>query len=479
MFVAPTQPVAGEARHALVIGNGAYANSPLRNPVNDARAMAKVLGESGFNVMLVENGTQADMRRAIRSFGNRIAQGGIGLFYYAGHGIQRGGRNYLLPVNADIAQEYEIEFAAIDVNLVMASIDSAKNGLNIVILDACRNNPFARSWRSVTAGLAQMDAPTGTFIAFATSPGSVASDGSGDNSVYTKYVVAEMQRPSVPIEQMFKHVRNGVMAETKGQQIPWESSSLRGEFAFRGIPGAGPSHAEIDKLIRDALERQRKQYEEQGFRPPPPIAAVPPQLAPLAGAPAQTARPRAAFPKQGDTFTYRLIELDGRERPSSTYTATVKGSTNGVVLEQVTVAGATPLEWAHTGGPYVVNLGVSVFSPYLPAFGTLQPGQKLPATNNFDASTCLTGWACSASAAVTGRDRIQLPGGTFDAVRVRVEQNWSGGTLHWSFLGGRTLTVWYSPELNRAIKYQNREWSARGNGVTGDFDLELVSYQLK
>jgi hypothetical protein len=164
LVIEPEKPIPSEARHALVVGNSAYINGPLRNPVNDARAMAKALSESGFSVTLVENGTQTGMQQAIRAFGDRIAKGGVGLFYFAGHGLQTRSKNFLIPVNADIAHEYEIEFAAVDTNLVLASMDAAKNGLNIVILDACRNNPFQRSSRSVQAGLAQMDAPTGTFL---------------------------------------------------------------------------------------------------------------------------------------------------------------------------------------------------------------------------------------------------------------------------------------------------------------------------
>jgi caspase domain-containing protein len=482
--IVPKEAASGESRHALVIGNGAYANGPLRNPVNDARAMAQALGEAGFNVMLVENATRAGMHRAIRTFGSLISKGGVGLFYYAGHGIQTGGRNFLIPVNADIEQEYEIEFGSIDMNLVLATMDSAKNGLNIVILDACRNNPFSRGFRSVQAGLAQMEAPTGTFIAFATAPGSVAADGAGENGVYTKYLLAEMALPGVPIELMFKQVRNGVMAETKGRQIPWESSSLRGEFAFRGIPGAvaQPNQAEIEKLIREALDRQRKQFEELGFRPPPvdaPRKEGAPAIASLAPSGPASALRTPSLPRQGDTFTYELIQPDRRDRRQSIYTVTVKAVTRDVVLEQVAVTGNPPIEWAHTGGPYVVNLGVSVFSPYLSAFGRVGPETRLGSAANLDHSTCQTGWTCRVQATIAGRERIRIPAGTFDTVRVRIEQSWSGGTLFWSSLGGRTLTVWYAPEINRALKYQNREWSSRGDGVTGNFDLELTSYQLK
>jgi hypothetical protein len=273
-----------DIRHALVIGNSAYAQGPLRNPVNDARAIAKVLTDTGFKVTLLQDASHPAMVRAIRLFGEHIAKGGVGLFYFAGHGLQVRGRNYLVPVNADIAHEEEIEFNAVDVNLVLAKMDAAKNGLNIVILDACRNNPFARSFRSMQTGLAQMDAPTGTFIAFATAPGSVAADGTGEHGVYTKYLLAEITKPGIPIEQLFKQVRNGVMRETANKQIPWESSSLRGDFAFR--PGAYQAsvadavaealkrereaqRVEVEKMLQAALQRQREQLAASGLRPPP------------------------------------------------------------------------------------------------------------------------------------------------------------------------------------------------------------------
>ncbi|MDX1377099.1 MAG: caspase family protein, partial [Burkholderiales bacterium] len=219
----------GQRRSALVIGNSAYKVGPLRNPVNDARAMGRALADTGFQVQVLEDATQAGMRRAIREFGKQIASGGIGLFYYAGHGMQVRGKNYLIPVNADIQAEDEIVDQAIDANFVLAKMDSANNGLNIVILDACRNNPFHRSFRSAAQGLAQMDAPSGTLIAFATAPGSVAADGDGDNGLYTKHLLDQIRSPGVQIEQLFKQVRVGVTRDTRDRQVPWESSSLRGD----------------------------------------------------------------------------------------------------------------------------------------------------------------------------------------------------------------------------------------------------------
>ncbi|MGH8670620.1 MAG: caspase family protein, partial [Burkholderiales bacterium] len=221
-----------EPRIALVIGNSAYQESPLINPVNDARAIARTLQSLGFRVTKKENATVKDMYEAIRVFGDTLHGGGIGLFYFAGHGMQVKGRNYLIPIGAAIEREDEVAYQAVDANLVLEKMETARNPLNIVILDACRNNPFTRSFRSSGNGLVQMDAPSGTLIAFATAPGSVAADGGGVNGIYTKHLLSNMTTPGLPIEQVFKRARNGVMEETGEKQVPWESSSLKGEFYF-------------------------------------------------------------------------------------------------------------------------------------------------------------------------------------------------------------------------------------------------------
>ena len=229
-------PRAATARRlALVIGNGAYTSAPsLKNPPNDARDMAATLKALGFEVTSGINVTQREMKRLIRDFGQKLKAGGSGLFYYAGHGVQSKGRNYLIPTDADIQSEAEAEDAGVDVSLVLGYMDDAQNGLNIVILDACRNNPFARSFRSAASGLAQVDAPTGTLIAYATAPGSVAHDGSGRNGLYTSELLRFLSTPGLSIEEVFKRVRASVQRQTSGQQVPWESSSLIGDFSFTG-----------------------------------------------------------------------------------------------------------------------------------------------------------------------------------------------------------------------------------------------------
>ena len=222
-----------EHRVALVIGNATYLSGPLNNTVNDARAMAMALESSGFDVLLHENVTnQNEMKKAVREFGMKLKTGGTALFYYSGHGMQVKGFNYLIPTQAVMNIEQEIEYEALDMGFVLAYMESAKSAVNIVILDACRNNPFARSFRDTKQGLSTMVAPTGTVIAYSTSPGSVASDGMEDYGLYTKALLTHMQRPGVKVEDVFKSVRAEVLEASQGQQTPWESSSLVGDFYF-------------------------------------------------------------------------------------------------------------------------------------------------------------------------------------------------------------------------------------------------------
>lgn len=227
------QAASGEYRIALVMGNSAYADMPLKNPVNDARAMARALRDVGFDVIHVENQNQVGMKKAIREFGFKLRQNrGVGLFYYAGHGMQVKGTNYLLPVGSTIASEADVEDGAVNADFVMGQMEDAGNAMNVVILDACRNNPFARSVRSADKGLAQANAPTGTLIAYATAPGSVASDGTGTNGLYTQELLKNIRTPGRSIEEVFKNVRISVRQQTNGAQTPWESSSLVGDFFF-------------------------------------------------------------------------------------------------------------------------------------------------------------------------------------------------------------------------------------------------------
>ncbi|MGA1977669.1 MAG: FISUMP domain-containing protein [Bacteroidales bacterium] len=227
----PAQP---QKRIALVIGNGTYLFSILANPENDAKAMKTALQSAGFKVMEYENLNQGQMKKAIDDFGDKLKGNDVGLFYYAGHGIQSKGYNYLIPVDADLKSEEEVEYDCVQADRVLAKMEASGTKVNIIILDACRNNPFERSWtRSATGkGLAFMNAPRGSLIAYATSPGSTASDGSGKNGLYTSAILESIKIPDITILEMFQNVRNIVSQKSYNQQTPWESTSLTGNFYF-------------------------------------------------------------------------------------------------------------------------------------------------------------------------------------------------------------------------------------------------------
>lgn len=239
-------------RSALVIGNGAYLSGPLKNSVNDANDMASALEAVGFSVVLKTNADRRTMKEAIREFGRRLRSSGVGLFYYAGHGLQVKGRNYFIPIDAQIETESEVEYEAVDAGRVLGQMEDAGNGLNIVILDACRNNPFSRSFRSPQRGLAVMNAPEGTILAYATAPGNVAADGDGRNGLYTAKLLKHMQTPGLAIELFFKQVRREVRHASAKQQVPWTESSLIGDFYFK--PKSGKALA---------VERKRFATEEE------------------------------------------------------------------------------------------------------------------------------------------------------------------------------------------------------------------------
>lgn len=242
-----------EARVALVIGNAAYEKGELANPERDARAVAARLEQLGFDTMLGINMTQSEMIEAIRAFGTRLEAGGTGLFYFAGHGLQVDGENFLVPVGADIRKEAHVESESVAVARVLGQMEGADNRMNLLILDACRNNPYESKFRSAGgAGLTAIDPPSGTWIAFATSPGRLASDGEGDHGLYTQALLDNLGAEVRPLERTFKAIRAQVSGATDGEQTPQEYTSVTGEFFFllpekeSPVGTRGATVAEID-----------------------------------------------------------------------------------------------------------------------------------------------------------------------------------------------------------------------------------------
>lgn len=220
-------------RQALVIGNARYPNAPLGNPTNDARAIAAELRTAGFDVSLQLDAGRDLMSKVINAYVARLAsRKAVGLFYFTGHGAQLAWRNYLIPVDAAIKSRNDIAPQSVELNVLMQGLTKAANPMNMVILDACRDNPFGNAVPVEQKGLSQFDAPPGSLLAYATSPGNVASDGAGAHGPYAESLLRELKIPGATIEDVFKRVRLSVRRLSNGQQIPWESTSLEEDFYF-------------------------------------------------------------------------------------------------------------------------------------------------------------------------------------------------------------------------------------------------------
>lgn len=359
----PGSARAADGKLALVIGNGGYQDGRLENPVNDAKLIADNLKSLGFRVFRHLDLDQRGMRRAVSDFGLAVEEAGeqsVSLVYYAGHGVQIEGENYLIPVGAQIRHERDVPIEAVSANDILESLGHTRTSLNIVVLDACRNNPYARSFRSGSRGLARMDAPQGTLLAYSTSPGSTAADGRGRNSPYALSLASAMNQPGLSIEEVFKRTRIAVMERTNAEQVPWESSSLTGYFTFlegggaQAQPPAAPDDetvywTSIASLGDPALfQSYLDQYPQGRFRPiaEARIAALEagPSVAAPAAPPAESvAAPHAPRPSQPSG---RLAFAQGEFKPVD-----VKGQTECRRISFRTVKFTSPTEgkgrWSH------------------------------------------------------------------------------------------------------------------------------------
>ncbi len=247
-LLAGSSAARAENRLALVIGESAYrAVTALPNPANDARAMSKFLNDAGFEVTSADDLTRDEMNQTVGDFASAIAAKGpdtVALVFYAGHGVQIDGENYLVPVDVDPKREADIPLQAVRLNDVLNTLNSVPTKMRILLLDACRNNPFPAINQTAGHGLAMVDTKSGapgTFLSYSTSPGAEAEDGNGADSPYTTALLSAAREPGVPIEEAFKRVRVAVNKATDGRQTPWDSSSLTDDFRF--IPATGPGAA--------------------------------------------------------------------------------------------------------------------------------------------------------------------------------------------------------------------------------------------
>jgi len=240
-----------EQRIALIIGTNSYTSfSPLKNPINDARAMKRSLEKKQFKTLYAEDISKREFKKMVKKFHKELLKGGTGLFFFAGHGIQVEGRNYLIASDSEIEAKEDVEFEAISLDFISSKMKSAKNRLNIVILDACRNDPFSRG---AGGGLAPLQNARGMFVSYATEAGSVAQDGAGKNGVFTQALIKYIDEP-IPIEQMFKKVRQEVFTRTDEKQYPGVMNNLLGDFFFT-LPKSEPSQK---KNIPTAVNAKKK-----------------------------------------------------------------------------------------------------------------------------------------------------------------------------------------------------------------------------
>jgi uncharacterized caspase-like protein len=484
-----------EDRIALVIGNAAYKNDPLDNPVNDARLVAQSLKKAGFTVSLQENLDRRRLVDALNEFSNRLGENTIAVLYYAGHGLQLSERNYLIPVDAEIRSEDEIPIAGVDLGFLLGRMSTARSRINIVILDACRNNPFStRKTGHKAQGLAQMDAPVGTLLAYATAPGKLAADsGSGANSVYAAHLAQQMLVPGLPVEHVFKRVREAVVRDTKELQVPWESSSLQGEFAFvPGVAATQQSTAEVDAAGElafwnsiqastrpDEYRAYLRQYPNGRF-----AALAQTRLAafttPTTSGPATTTTTAGgaradALPHVGDTWRYRV--QDQFRLGDLFLTARVDSVTaEGVAETWTTTSDAklrttvVPLDAGFTSLPGWTSTPPE-FAPYLLAAGGLRAGQTLPAQSRRVGEAMVP-----LAARVEGEEDVVVAAGRFRAVKLVLRGQAQPRGAGKAGAVTSEYVVWYAPQARRTVKatVQTRVGQAVQEATT----FELVEYKL-
>jgi uncharacterized caspase-like protein len=484
-----------EERLALVIGNAAYRTDALDNPINDARLVADSLKRAGFNVTLRENLDRAGLVNAMREFGTRLSENTVAVLYYAGHGLQLRDRNYLIPVDAEIRSEDEIPIAGLDLGFILGRMQFARSRINIVILDACRNNPFAgRSSSSTAQGLAQMDAPVGTLLAFATAPGKLAADSGGGasaNSLYASYLARHLLTPGLPVESVFKRVREGVVRDTKEQQVPWESSSLQGEFAF--VPGVAPrAEANATDLetagelaFWNSIQNANRADEYRAYLRQYPrgrfvalaqtrLAALAPQAA-AAPVPQPTGTPPGAradlLPRAGDTWRYRV--QDQFRLGDLFITARVDGvSADGVAETWTTTSDAkvrTTIAALEAGFHPLPGWTLSPpeFSPYLLAAGPLRAGQRLG-----DQQRRIEQVSVPLRVSVEGEEEVVVGAGRFRATKVVLRGQ---GRARGAAVSAEHV-VWYAAQVKRPVKYTVSTYV--GASLREATTFELVEFRV-
>lgn len=459
-------------RLALVIGNSGYSQAPLSNPANDARAMTRALEAMGFTVIEARDASRARMEGAIVQMRDALkGKHGVGMLYYAGHGLQLDWRNYMVPVDARLSASADVPQQTIDVQTVLAAFAASGNRVNIVVLDACRDNPFKAG--ASGRGLAQIDAPTGTFLAYATAPGNVAEDGDGSNSLYTGALVQELARDA-PIEDVFKRVRMKVRQGTAGRQIPWEATSLEDDFRFAaatggagapatagtstsGAPVGTPPGFDAQKAAWDAVRTSSDAAQLFAFLDRYPGGEIgemavsrlnqlqKPQITASVGkGQAGTLAYTGPRFKVGDSWTFRIVDRFN-EQPIRSFTRRVVGIDGDVV--RLTVSNFNTYRTDLLGGTVDLTVDgktVTYDPPAEPDPAEFYIGRKWQGESRF---VDFDGVAKTQriSSRIVGSERIVLPAGTFDAFVVDLSIAYSDGRYE-------EVRKWVDPRYGMSIR---------------------------
>jgi hypothetical protein len=483
--VVPSLP----GRTALVIGNDTYPQNPLSSAANDARAMAGLLSRAGFAVDLKVNATLAQMTAAIDALGQAVAGRDVGtaLFYYAGHAAQLDWHNYLLPVDGNVESASDVRRQCVDLSLLLDRLGRARGKTALIMLDACRDDPFGRRFRPPDKGMSQYDAPAGTLLAFATAPGSVAIELAGrGNGLYTENLVRELSVPGVRIEDALKRVRLNVRLASNGKQVPWESTSLENDVYL--FPARLLSEAELERQFHEEYEtwnrirgseklddwvgylkrfpngkfaevaqvRMRRLLASREPAPPASAAGRPPSLllGPTLTVPARLKG--SGNPNSAGTYAFRPVWTPGDAYVFDVldlYSSVVQRK-HTMIVRRVDVAGNRV---AFSDGSLVDLMGGALRDGsrqrYDPAIQInpveLQVGRKW--ASRFQQTGPLSG-AGEYDFRITRREPVQVPAGGFSAFRIEGSGSFKGNHLR--------LTRWVVPGINLAVRQESRQFGS-------------------
>ena len=481
----------GDLRVALVIGNAAYAGAAaLANPGNDAKAMGETLRSLGFTVVEIQDSSKQQMQDAIVKVKASLqGKQAIGMLYYAGHGLQLDWRNYMVPIDARLSNAADVVEQAVDLAQVLDAFKTAGNRMNIVVLDACRDNPFAAT--ATGKGLAQLDAPPGTFLAYATAPGNVAEDGDAKsaNGLYTQFLLEELKKPTAKIEDVFKRVRLNVRKQSQGRQIPWESTSLEDDFFFNsGLkPTQKLSESEKDKAFNtekadwDKIKDSKNADDFYSFLKSYPNGNI-------------NGLAQSRLEQLQKSQTVVVADQKGRKqlsvfevyRPGDTYEFAVKDGLTGIVrgtgkivsilagddvIEGISSNPAVVAGAVLTRGGFISRDGGGTYDPPVNIYpnGELKIGGKATTRTIRTANNGSKGWM-EYESRVVGYEEIDTVFGKLNAIKLDVTQIYQDG-------GRAKMTLWFDPEWGYSVRLVRE--SRNRNGGPDIYVREMIARSRK